>query len=319
MKRPPKPRKAVFDQYWRLAFERQAIFERRTAGEPAPWTDDPILQTYKFCNTYRVLDRETQHLLRETACNKACEGTDDQLFQIVAYRFFSKIETWRGLIDELGAAPRIDDLKNGRFLQAVEATKRKNEKLYTNAFILCANKAFGHDQKHRNHVELFKRMFVQGKLAKKLRKAASLKEIYGLLQEYPLMGGFMSYQVAVDLNYSSQINFDENDFCRAGPGALRGIRKAFEDAGDFAPEEIIHWMVDRQTAEFERLELPFRGLHGRPLHAIDAQGLFCELDKYSRVAFPQLKSVRVRIKTRFEPTKARLTPIFPPKWGLKPT
>jgi alpha-glutamyl/putrescinyl thymine pyrophosphorylase clade 1 len=104
-----------------------------------------------------------------------------------------------------------------------------------------------------------------------------------------------------------------------GPGALRGIAKCFEDLGDHSAHEVIHWMVDHQHSEFERLGLEFRSLWGRPLHAIDCQGLFCEVDKYSRVAFPDLRSSRVRIKAKFRPKAALSTPFFPPKWGLNST
>ena len=55
----------------------------------------------------------------------------------------------------------------------------------------------------------------------------------GLLHRYPLMGDFMSYQVAIDLNYSDLLDFSENDFTQPGPGALRGIKKAFEDLGSY--------------------------------------------------------------------------------------
>jgi alpha-glutamyl/putrescinyl thymine pyrophosphorylase clade 1 len=65
------------------------------------------------------------------------------------------------------------------------------------------------------------------------------------------------------------------------------------------------WMTERQHHEFTRLSLPFGGLWGRPLHAIDCQGLFCETDKYCRAAAPELASARKRIKARFTPTPSR--------------
>jgi hypothetical protein len=52
------------------------------------------------------------------------------------------------------------------------------------------------------------------------------------------------------------------------------------------------------------------------LHAIDCQGLFCEIDKASRVMFPQLKSDRVRIKQEFRPSPQPLHLFYPPKWRL---
>lgn len=126
----------------------------------------------------------------------------------------------------------------------------------------------------------------------------------------------MAYQTAIDLNYSALINFSENDFTRAGPGALRGIRKMFLDTGDLKPEEVVAWMVEHQMDEFDRLGLSFNGLFGRALHAIDCQGLFCEVDKYCREAAPDLASARKRIKAKFLPA-AKLPPLFfPPKWGI---
>ena len=57
-----KKRNKVYDLYWYFAFERQNIFLKKKNGEKPPWTDDPILQEYKFCNSYRVNDRVSQYL-----------------------------------------------------------------------------------------------------------------------------------------------------------------------------------------------------------------------------------------------------------------
>jgi hypothetical protein len=76
-------------------------------------------------------------------------------------------------------------------------------------------------------------------------------------------------------------------------------------------------MVDRQGDEFRRLGLPFRGLFGRPLHGIDCQGLFCELDKYCREAVPELTSARSRIKAKYTGSAEGIALFFPPRWGLR--
>ena len=39
-------RQKVYDLYWYFACERQNIFWKKLNNEPAPWTNDPILQTY---------------------------------------------------------------------------------------------------------------------------------------------------------------------------------------------------------------------------------------------------------------------------------
>lgn len=316
MKRPPVPRPQVYDLYWHFAAERQQAFERRLAGEPAPWTSDRVLQTFKFCNVFRAADRVSQFLIKEVAYSVERCAPEDRLFQIVAFRVFSKIDTWRSIRSFLGRDPVIRDLDNGSFAQALDYAKQTNGGLYTGAFILCATNAYGKSNKHENHVELFRHMFLRERLGPALLSAKSLEEIFKLLLAYPLIGDFMAYQIAIDLNYSEHINFSENDFTQPGPGAMRGIRKVFESLGDYSPAEIVHWMVAQQKAEFLRLNLSFNGLWGRPLHAIDCQGLFCETDKYCREVVPDLLSARKRIKARFSPTNDRISYFFPPKWNL---
>lgn len=39
--------------------ERQRIWEKKTRGESPPYTNDPVLSAYRFCNTLRECDRQT--------------------------------------------------------------------------------------------------------------------------------------------------------------------------------------------------------------------------------------------------------------------
>lgn len=315
-RRAPTPRPKIYNLYWIFAARRQAAFERRLASHPWPWSEDRILRKFKFCNVYRAADRVSQYLIRRVAYGAPPDSPADRLFQIVAFRTFSKPATWDGLMERLGRAPTLDDLASGLFESALDDVKAEQGGLYTGAFILCATKAFGFDEKHKNHVALFKHMFFEKKAAQRILSASSLEELVRFLGSFPLTGPFMSYQIAIDLNYSELIDFDENDYTQAGPGALRGIKKAFEDVGSYTSADVIQWMVDRQSEEFRRLGLEFAGLWGRPLHAIDCQGLFCELDKYCREAAPQLASNRSRIKARFSPSDSPISFFFPPKWGI---
>lgn len=312
----PTPRPEIYDIYWQFAANRHAAFENRMAGRPAPWSNDEILQNYKFCNVFRAADRVSQYLIEHVAYRENAGTKADMVFQILAFRTFSKIETWEGVIQHLGRAPTLNDLTRGTFEKALDDVKKKNNGLYTGAFILCATKEFGFNEKHKNYVVLFKKIFLENNGAEKILAAGSLKQVVEFLQSFPLIGPFMAYQIAIDLNYSTLIHFDENDYTQAGPGALRGIQKIFSDTGSYTPAEIIHNMVERQEEEFSRLNLRFNGLWGRPLHAIDCQNLFCEVDKYCRKAAPELVSNRTRIKTKFKPSSKPLPLFFPPKWGL---
>lgn len=312
----PTPRRPVFDAYWRFAAERQRIFEARLENHDGPWTDDPILARYKFCNTFRASDRISQYLISQVIYGPQAHGLDaeDVFLRIVLFRLFSKESTWEALEDATGGVRRqtLDVERLGALLDVL----RRQGPIYTAAFILCAHDAYGHRVKHRNHLELVQRMFAPAALGAQLGRAACLEDVYEALRSWPMIGPFMGYQLAVDLNYSQHLTFDENDFTVPGPGAVRGLRKVFSDFGDWTPRQLIMEMVDRQEEHFDRLDLPWSGLFGRPLHAIDCQGLFCETDKYARVAFPDLASNRVRIKQEFREPKARIDLFYPPKWDI---
>jgi alpha-glutamyl/putrescinyl thymine pyrophosphorylase clade 1 len=300
--------------YWQLAAERQRIFLRRAAGEPVPWTDDPILRRYKFCNSYRASDRVSQFLIRDVIYADGFSA-DDTLLRIVLFRLFSRIGTWLALERELGPIIRRT-LRGEQLARALDRLHAAGP-IYTGAFILSASKSFGHERKHLNNVELVRTMFRRGGLLAAVGRAAAFADVYAALPDYPLLGRFMAYQLAVDINYSELVDFSEDDFTVPGPGAERGIRKVYPAARRTEMPAIIHWMTDNQEAEAGRLRIALPTLFGRRLHAIDCQNLFCELDKYARVAFPELKSARRRIKTVFRPTATPLTLFYPPKWGLE--
>ena len=78
-----KKRQEVYDLYWYFACERQNIFWKKLNGEEAPWTDDEILKTYKFCNSYRVNDRVSQYLLKNVV-----QSVADKIY--VEYTFLNR-------------------------------------------------------------------------------------------------------------------------------------------------------------------------------------------------------------------------------------
>ncbi|HEY2181031.1 MAG TPA: nucleotide kinase domain-containing protein [Solirubrobacteraceae bacterium] len=312
----PIVRNEVHDAYWQFAAERQQIFHRRLAGEGSPWTQNPILARYKFCNAYRAADRVSQYLIGQVIYSEQARALspEETFMRIILFRLFSKESTWEALEHTTGGV-RVATLRVGRLGHALDRL-RESQPIYTAAFILCAHDAYGHTTKHRNHLELVKRMFCRGALGRDLARARSLKDVYQALTAWPMIGPFMGYQLAIDLNYSEHLDFSEDEFTMPGPGALRGLRKVFSDFAGHSAKELIMRMVDRQEQEFDRLGLAFPTLFGRRLHAIDCQGLFCETDKYSRQAFPELTSNRSRIKQEYRPTGRSLTLSFPPKWGI---
>jgi hypothetical protein len=177
--------------------------------------------------------------------------------------------------------------------------------------------AFGHKAKHQNHLKLLESMMAD-RLADRLSEAKSMQSGFDLLRAYPTIGDFLAYQFITDVNYSDVTDFSEMDFVIPGPGARDGLRKCFADPGGLSDAELIRLMADRQQEECARLGLEFASLWGRPLQLIDCQNLFCEVDKFARVAHPEASGLtgRTRIKQKFAADPQQIAYWYPPKWGL---
>lgn len=311
-----KKRQEVYDLYWYFASERQNIFWKKLNGESAPWTDDVILQEYKFCNSYRVNDRVSQYLLKHVIYNGKQYSACDMLFRIVLFKLFNKESTWELLLNAFGDIT-LDTFSIDKYSKVLENARSKGEKIYNDAYISCANKAFGHNRKHDNHLALLNKMFNEDKIQDEIIKCKSMEEAFHIIKSYPLLGNFMAYQLVTDINYSEVVTWREDEFTVAGPGSLRGIKKCFIDKGNKSNEDIIRYMYLHQEEEFKRLNLNFKRIGDRPLQLIDCQNIFCELDKYCREALPELKSNRTKIKKKYTSKKEKIEYMYPPKWNIK--
>ena len=313
-----KKRQEVFDLYWYFACERQNIFWKKINGDPAPWTHDKILQEYKFCNSYRVNDRVSQYLLKNVIYNGNNYNYEDMLFRIILFKLFNKESTWELLSKNFGDI-LLKNFNTKKYSIVLENAISNGTKIYNDAYISCANKAFGYDRKHDNHLALLDKMFNIDKMQDKIIKCNTMQDAFNIIKGYPLIGNFMAYQLVTDINYSAFVNWKENEFTVAGPGSLRGIKKCFIDKGTMTNEDIIKYMYMHQDKEFRRLNLNFKRIGNRPLQLIDCQNIFCELDKYCRQALPDLKSNRTKIKKHYVPKKDKIEYIYPPKWEISRT
>jgi hypothetical protein len=307
----------AYETYWRFAAERLAIFYRRRRDPVGPWTTDPILRAYRFTNVFRVTDRVSQYLIREIQYRAdRSQEPREVFFRTILFKIFNKIETWEAL--EYAHGPlswRTVDL------DAVDHTLSRmragDQRIYSAAYIMPAP-PFGRARKHSNHLALIARMMAD-RLPDRLQQAPDLGAVYERILGYPGLGRFLAFQYAIDLNYSTLLDFDEADFVVAGPGALDGISKCFSSTSGSSPEDLIRWVTARQQIEFSQRRLYFHGLFGRRLQPIDCQNLFCEISKYTRIAHPEIRGIanRKRIKQAYKRDDRDLPVLsFPPRWKL---
>lgn len=309
------PTSEVFDTYWVFASRRHEIYQARLEGGRGPWTDDPILQNHRFTNCYRAADRVSQFLISQVIYRGTQDFTE-VAFRTLLFKLFNKIDTWQLLIQELGETPSWSDFDLDAYDQILSRHFQAGHRLYSAAYVMAPPR-LGAERKHTNHLRLLRNMMAT-RLPDALQAAPSMAAAFDLLREQPGIGDFLAFQYLIDLNYSEGLTFDEMDFVVAGPGAKDGIRKCFGPAATGIESEVIAYMAESQNEHFDRLGLTFDGLRGRELQLIDCQNLFCEVDKYARVAHPSIagRSGRSRIKQRFAPVRSELTSWFPPKWGL---
>ena len=306
----------VFDTYWRFAVERQHVFMARARKQPPPWTADPILRMYKFTNAYRASDRVSQYLIREVICTGSSEPTE-VVFRILLFKLFNKIRTWELLREEIGDIS-ARSFSPGVYDRPLSKAMARKDTIYSAAYIMPSGESqFGHRRKHQNHLALLE-MMMQDDLAGRLTRCERMADAFSLLRSYPTLGDFLAYQFVTDINYSNVTSFSEMDFVVPGPGAKSGIRKCFSSLGGLAEEEIIYLMARRQDEEFARLGLTFERIGDRPLQLIDCQNLFCETDKYARIAHPDIPGIgaRTRIKQQFQAQPKPIDYMYPPKWGI---
>jgi hypothetical protein len=141
----------------------------------------------------------------------------------------------------------------------------------------------------------------------------------------PGMGDFSAYQLLLNLTYSSVINFSESDFVVAGLGALSGLSKLFGESMARAIQavpgvqvDVMRWLQQTQDEHFKRLGLEFSGLGSEklPMQLCDIEHTLCEVDKYARLAHPNIRGLHGRTQLRgstFQPSSTISTTVYLPK------
>jgi len=256
--------------------ERYTIYQRRRAGLPWPWTNDPILRGWKFCNVYREIDRMTLWLHNNWLKPHA---EDPDLFFAAAV---ARNVNWPETLAEIGYPVPWDP---NHFLFVMSARKLRGDQLYSGAYMIRALPAGPGVSK-----PVYQTSHVFGPLWKcrellRPQPGDTLEKYHALLESHYGFGSFMAAQVVADLKPYGALESatDWWTFAASGPGSRRGLNRALGRPVS-APWREAEWREALVALKAEVDPVWVWAEEGMP--PVDAQNLqncLCEFDKYERV------------------------------------
>lgn len=278
------------DLFWWFITERQQVWHRRVVKEqPSPWTDDDILQEYRFTNVYRELDPGTQYVIQNILEKDA--SRQDKIFNVMLYRLIGRLETHEYLgfqpLEAFDAAEFEEQLKHRR--------DDLGETVFTGAYMVSGYNQMGSSDKVENVAALFGEVTDDPTFFEDLLSAESLPDAYGLIRSQPGFGNFLSYQALVDLLYpvdyydgDSVLPFSPDDWSAPGPGAQKGLKQLVTEFNGFTRLDVMRWLRQYQQEEFDRLDLDFPYLETEDgdryeLSLANIQNCLCEFYKYHKI------------------------------------
>lgn len=211
---------------------REAIRLKKESGERWPWSDDPILNNYKFTNVRRIDDWTTRQLIHNFYCREDNESSAcDFVLNCGLFRYFGTAE-----FAIANGWVRVDSWDRQRTIDLAHARQDAGQPVFTGAYIVT-NGGFTGDK-----VAMVVNKFLANleKQSKRIANAAldtgRWETLVTELRTVPGFGGmgFMAKECALDValtpfwsrgnKTSDGKPLDLNTYTPVGPGARRGIR-----------------------------------------------------------------------------------------------
>lgn len=282
------------EPFFAFARERQNIYLRRMAGEPRPWTDDPILDTCRFTNVYRENDKTTVWFREKV--RDPLSGLPEVLPATVLFRWLNRISTGEALFcqpdllePQLTAFEGFMDyfIKNkksdlGTLKEAI--MKYCGDGPYvTGAFIINTPTgmtkldgvlwAFGKFMDNCNYRDAARYM-LEGK---------SMEKAWEWLRTFPRLGDFMAYEIVCDLRYTSILEgaTDKLTWANPGPGAKRGLSYLCGGSRKVVPPEVKSRANQIKLMQELLALAPQYGFHDWEMREVEHT--CCEFQKFTMV------------------------------------
>lgn len=269
---------ALFDELVEFVNEREQVRLNKDRGFLQPYTLDPILAKYRFCNVRRKDDRVSQWLLK----NYYKDVSGDVWFRALLARLINWPPTLLYLMDKLVIPRRAEDFNSYLFIEAMKELEARKEKIYSSAYIVYPTMVKG-NTKSVNLCEYIIKPTID--MASKMRGAVasgSIKHTTNQLAEAFGIQTFIAGQVSADLTYLRfQLDnaIDLYSWAPMGPGSQRGLNRLHERK---LLKVITENRFNQELVEAREIIIKSNeALKDLTLH--DCQNIMCEFDKYQRV------------------------------------
>ena len=223
--------------FFAYARERQAVLLRRRAGQPRPWSTDPVFANNRFCNVFREDDRTT--IWFRESVRERLRSTPEVLLATVVFRWFNRITTGEAIFcdgwTERGHSAWDEFLSSGdtRVLRdAILKNVGYAGPYVTGAYIIKTPSGMDKLDGVLYGIREFVARSGWKTYGEKIIEAnsfddSSLQETWAWLCQFPYLGPFMAYEVVSDLRYTTLLDRapDIMTWANAGPGATRGLNR----------------------------------------------------------------------------------------------
>lgn len=262
---------SVEDRLYYWITERESIRLKKEGGAAKPWTDDEILQQYKFCNVRRMDDRVSRWLLEHWY-----QPYFDHPNMIVACtlaRHFNNIEC----LDEIGFPKRLNTV---RLSYQLHRRQERGDKLFSGAYMITGKA----DRTKADYVvhDVLAPIYRDRKRRGLLHRD-SLEELAIALQKYSGIASFMAGQITADMRWAAGNQWswrDRHTWAPPGPGSQRGMNRVLGmPTGKKIPTSVFRGRLLKLRQNI--ISNVLRQITDR-MECIDYQNCLCEFDKYER-------------------------------------
>lgn len=277
------------NKFFDYLIERENVRLRKEAGDFFPWTEDPILQTYKFTNVRRQHDKTSQVLRGEFYEPHFHDDRRAILMNCAKHRYFGTYE-FAGAIGWM----EYDDFDFEYIKETAKDRLENRERVFTGAYVITNQGISAPKQEVVVDYFLTPLWEATPEIVKLAQTTQSWRQVAELMMQIKGFGGsgFMTKEVLLDTTYTGfwekQVDgmsfpADWETWTPIGPGALRGASRVLGD--DNAKPVKNHKAYDLIMKLCYEQDVYFT--HDFKLSPTDIQFGLCEFDKYERVRLGQ--------------------------------